>query len=134
MTNNELIILAEQQRKKSYAPYSHFTVGAALLTKSGKIYTGCNIENAAYSPSMCAERVALFNALSEGEYELKKVAIIGGKEGEKGVFCAPCGVCRQTYAEFADEDFSFILGSVDDFEEHTLGSILPHSFTKADLE
>ncbi len=133
MSDAELIILANEQRKKSYAPYSHFTVGAALVTKSGNVYTGCNIENAAYSPSVCAERVALFKAVSEGESEFLKVAIIGGNEGQEGVFCAPCGVCRQVYSEFVGEDFRFVLGSTSQFGEYTLAELLPYSFTKSNL-
>ena len=125
--------LAQEARKKSYSPYSHFCVGAALLCKNGKIYTGCNIENAAYTPTNCAERTAIFKAVSEGEREFEAMAIVGGKAEEKGGFCAPCGVCRQVIAEFCGDDFKIILGNEEEFGVHTLGSQLPFSFTKKDL-
>ena len=125
--------LAQEARKKSYSPYSHFCVGAALLCKNGKIYTGCNIENAAYTPTNCAERTAIFKAVSEGEREFEAMAIVGGKAEEKGGFCAPCGVCRQVIAEFCGDDFKIILGNEEEFGVHTLGSLLPFSFTKKDL-
>ena len=95
MEARELLAMAYEARERSYAPYSHFRVGAALLTKSGKVYKGCNIENAAYTPTNCAERTAFFKAVSEGEREFTAIAIVGGKEGEACDFCAPCGVCRQ---------------------------------------
>lgn len=105
MDNLGLIEEAKKARLMSYAPYSHFCVGAALLTKSGKIYHGCNIENAAYSPTNCAERTAFFKAVSEGEMSFAKIAIVGGKEGEESVqTCAPCGVCRQVMLEFCQKD------------------------------
>lgn len=128
-----LILKAQEARKKSYSPYSHFCVGAALLTKSGKVYTGCNIENASYTPTNCAERTAIFKAVSEGERDFDAIAIVGGKESDKGGFCAPCGVCRQVIAEFCDKDFKIILGNEDKFEVHTLDSLLPLSFTKKNL-
>ena len=99
-----LISTAHGMQQRSYAPYSGFNVGAALLSKSGKIYGGCNIENAAYSPSNCAERTAIFKAVSEGEKEFRAIAIVGGKKGETGDLCFPCGVCRQVMAEFCDPD------------------------------
>jgi cytidine deaminase len=96
MNNADLILEAKKARKMSYAPYSHFKVGAALLTKEGKLYHGCNIENSSYSPTNCAERTAFFKAVSEGEREFEKIAIVGGIEGtEADELCAPCGVCRQ---------------------------------------
>ena len=105
MDNKLLIEEAKKARLMSYAPYSHFCVGAALLTKSGKIYHGCNIENAAYSPTNCAERTAFFKAVSEGERTFAKIAIVGGKEGEEPMqTCAPCGVCRQVMLEFCQKD------------------------------
>ena len=128
-----LMIQAQEARKKSYAPYSHFCVGAALLTKNGKIYTGCNIENAAYTPTNCAERTAIFKAVSEGEREFEAIAIVGGRAGEEGTFCAPCGVCRQVIAEFCDKDFKIVLGDKEQIEVHTLDSLLPLSFTKKNL-
>lgn len=96
-------------RRRAYTPYSHFQVGAALLTKGGKIYGGCNIENAAYSPTNCAERTAFFHAVSEGEREFAAILIVGGKEGGPPVFCTPCGVCRQVMAEFCAPDEFLIL-------------------------
>ena len=97
----QLIAQALTARTFSYSPYSHFQVGAALLTKDGKIYSGCNIENAAYGPSNCAERTAIFKAVSEGQLEFAAIAITGGKEGEHD-YAAPCGVCRQVMMEFCD--------------------------------
>ena len=124
---------ALEARKKSYSPYSHFCVGAALLCKNGKVYTGCNIENAAYTPTNCAERTAIFKAVSEGEREFEAIAIVGGRENEPGGFCAPCGVCRQVIVEFCDKDFKIVLGSADGITVYTLGDMLPHSFGKANL-
>lgn len=113
MDNAELILEAKKAREMSYAPYSHFKVGAALLTKEGKLYHGCNIENASYSPTNCAERTAFFKAVSEGEREFEKIAIVGGIEGtEADELCAPCGVCRQVMMEFCDpESFQIILAN-----------------------
>ena len=124
---------AQRARGRSYSPYSHFRVGAALLTKSGKLYTGCNIENAAYSATVCAERTAFFKAVIEGEREFEALAIVGGKEGETSDFCAPCGVCRQVIAEFCPRDFKILLGNPEKFEVYTLETLLPFSFTEKDL-
>ncbi len=111
MTNEELMAEAKKAREHAYAPYSHFQVGAALLTKSGKLYHGCNIENAAYSPSNCGERTAFFKAVYDGEREFEKIAIAGGPAGREAEEpCAPCGVCRQVMMEFCDpDDFQIIL-------------------------
>lgn len=111
MTNEELMSEAKKAREHAYAPYSHFQVGAALLTKSGKLYHGCNIENAAYSPSNCGERTAFFKAVYDGEREFEKIAIAGGPAGREAEEpCAPCGVCRQVMMEFCDpDDFQIIL-------------------------
>lgn len=111
MTNEELMAEAKKAREHAYAPYSHFQVGAALLTKSGKLYHGCNIENAAYSPSNCGERTAFFKAVYDGEREFEKIAIAGGPAGREAEEpCAPCGVCRQVMMEFCDPDvFQIIL-------------------------
>lgn len=128
-----LMMQALEARKKSYSPYSHFCVGAALLTKSGKVYTGCNIESASYTPTNCAERTAIFKAVSEGERDFEAIAIVGGRANEKGGFCAPCGVCRQVIAEFCDKDFKIVLGDEDKLEVHTLGEMLPYSFTNKNL-
>ena len=124
---------ALEARKNSYSPYSHFCVGAALLTKGGKVYKGCNIENAAYTPTNCAERTAIFKAVSEGEREFEAIAIVGGRAGEEGTFCAPCGVCRQVIAEFCDKDFKIVLGDKNGVEVYTLETLLPLSFTKNNL-
>ncbi len=129
MNNRELLCLAEQARAFSYAPYSRFTVGAALLTASGKVYTGSNIENASFSATVCAERTAVYRAICEGEHNFVALAVIGGVAGERGGFCAPCGVCRQVLSEFCGPDFSIILGSTDDFEAYSLSSLLPHAFS-----
>lgn len=128
-----LMAEAQKARQKSYSPYSHFRVGAALLTKSGKIYTGCNIENAAYTPTVCAERTAIFKAVSEGERDFEALAIIGGAEGETADFCAPCGVCRQVIAEFCKKDFKIVLGNEDNFKVYTLDGLLPFAFTGDNL-
>ncbi len=134
MTDGKALMAAAQKaRENSYSPYSHFRVGAALLTKSGKIYTGCNIENAAYPATVCAERTAIFKAVSEGEREFEAIAIVGGKEGETAPFCAPCGVCRQVMAEFCPPDFTLYLGNEEHFERYTLDMVLPFSFTNRDL-
>ena len=132
MTDNELMLLAEQARLKAYAPYSGFKVGAALLAKSGKVYLGCNIENASYTPTNCAERTAFFKAVSEGEMEFEKIAIVGGKE-EPNELVSPCGVCRQVMAEFCDESFTILLGNSKGIKSFSLKEILPLSFTKKDL-
>ena len=133
MTDLELMRLAEDARAYSYVPYSHFAVGAALLTKDGKVYTGCNIENASYTPTICAERTAVFKAVSEGKKEFAAIAIIGGPTGEKGRFCAPCGVCRQVLSEFCAPDFPVILFDGKSPKVITLSTLLPESFSKADL-
>lgn len=132
MTNEALILEAKKAREKSYSPYSHFQVGAALLGKSGKIYHGCNIENAAYSPTNCAERTAFFKAVSEGETEFIKIAIVGGMEGkEPEELCAPCGVCRQVMNEFCDRDqFEIILmDGPDNVKVLKLSELLPYGFS-----
>ena len=108
----EMIELAIGQLQYSYTPYSGFKVGAALLTKDGKFYTGCNIENAAFTPTNCAERTAFFKAVSEGEREFRAICIVGGKDGVLTEYAAPCGVCRQVMMEFCDpETFQIILAT-----------------------
>ncbi len=134
MTDLQLMNLAVEARKNSYAPYSDFHVGAALLGESGTVYTGCNIENAGYTPTNCAERTALFKAVSEGERSFTAIAIVGGKGTELAEFCAPCGVCRQALAEFCDGDFKILLGTPEHYTVHTLSELLPYSFGKADLK
>lgn len=130
MKETELISLAKKAAENAYAPYSGFRVGAALLCKSGKIYTGCNIENASFSPTNCAERTAFFKAISEGEREFEAIAVVGGKNGDFTDYCSPCGVCRQVMSEFCDRDFRVILGrNGDDFRVITLRNLLPDSFS-----
>lgn len=126
----QLIRAAIEARKNAYAPYSHFQVGAALLTENGEIYTGCNVENAGYSPCNCAERTAVFKAVSEGRQKFQKIAVVGGKEEGKLVFCPPCGVCRQVLSEFAELDrFEMIVAkSETDYKKFTLKELLPYSF------
>ena len=133
MTDRELMLHAVAARKLSYSPYSGFKVGAALLGKSGKVYTGCNVENAAYTPTNCAERTAVFKAVSEGEREFLAIAIVGGKDEEPADFCAPCGVCRQVLAEFCDGGFRILLGTPDNVQVYTMSEVLPYSFGKSDL-
>lgn len=134
MTDKALMELAVEARKASYSPYSGFRVGAALLGKSGKVYLGCNVENAAYTPTNCAERTAVFKAVSEGEREFDAIAIVGGKGEELAELCAPCGVCRQVLAEFCDKDFRVVLGNPDGIKTYTFAELLPLSFGKSDLE
>ncbi len=130
ISDKELIKLAAEAMQKAYAPYSGCKVGAALLTKDGKTYTGCNIENAAYGPTNCAERTAFFKAVSEGEREFEKIAVIGGKNGKPESYFYPCGVCRQVMAEFCAADFRIITAkSEDDFKVSTLNELLPCAFS-----
>ena len=133
MTDLELMQLAVEAREMAYAPYSGFRVGAALLAKSGKVYKGCNVENAAYSPTNCAERTALFKAVSEGDREFTAIAIVGGKGETLAPLCAPCGVCRQVLSEFCEKDFRIVLGMPDEIKVYTLAELLPLSFGKGDL-
>ena len=133
MTDKELLLKAIEARKLAYAPYSNQKVGAALLGKSGRIYTGCNVENAAYTPTNCAERTAIFKAVSEGEREFVGIAVVGGLGDALSEICAPCGVCRQVLADFCDEDFKVVLGTPDKIIVTTLSALLPYSFGKKDL-
>lgn len=131
----ELFDKAKTMLNFSYAPYSHFHVGAALLTKDGNIYTGCNIENAAYGPSNCAERTAFFKAVSEGILKFDAIMVVGGPNGKIKDYCPPCGVCRQVMMEFCnpDEFKIFLAKSKDDIVEYTLKELLPLGFGNADL-
>ena len=129
MTDQELMNLAQKARESAYAPYSSFHVGAALLAANGKVYVGCNIENSSFGPTVCAERVAFFEAVKNGERDFVAIAVTGGKSDESPSFCAPCGVCRQVMAEFCHEDFRILLGNAEGIEEHSLGEMLPLSFT-----
>lgn len=134
MTDIKLMEIAVKAREMSYSPYSNFRVGAALLGKSGKVYTGCNVENAGYTPTNCAERTALFKAISEGEHEFSAIAIVGGLGENISEFCAPCGVCRQALSEFCDKDFRFILGNPKEIKVLTMEEIMPYYFGKGDLK
>lgn len=127
---DRLISSALQARDKAYAPYSHFRVGAALLTKEGKIYQGCNIENASYGATNCAERTALFKAVSEGECAFAAIAIAGGLEGEEITeYAYPCGVCRQVMREFCDPDFQVVVAmSEEEYQVMPLSALLPYCF------
>ena len=136
MTNEELIMEAGKARQMAYAPYSNFKVGAALVTKDGKIYHGCNVENASYSVTNCAERTAFFKAVSEGEREFEKIAIVGGMEGTAAEeMCAPCGVCRQVMMEFCDpEKFQIILADgKGTWIQISLKELLPYGFGPENL-
>ena len=131
----EMIDLAIAQLKYSYTPYSGFKVGAALLTADGKFYTGCNIENAAYSPTNCAERTAFFKAVSEGERHFAAICIVGGKNGVLTDYTAPCGVCRQVMREFCDpKTFRVILAvNEENWKEYRLEELLPKGFGPENL-
>ena len=131
MDNKELIEKAIKARENSYCPYSNYAVGAALLCRNGKVFTGCNVENAAFTPGNCAERTAIFKAVSEGERSFEKIAIVGGRKGEEiSGFAHPCGVCRQVMAEFVNpETFSIVVAeNAGSFKEYTLKELLPESF------
>ncbi len=125
-----LVDAARAARSKSYSPYSHFQVGAALLTKDGEIYTGCNIESVSYTPTNCAERTAFFKAVSEGKKDFSAIAVVGAFEGQPLAYCAPCGVCRQVMQEFCDPATFLILLSQEDYmtRSYTLEEILPIGF------
>ena len=134
-TIEALIEAAIDMTKMSYSPYSDFKVGAALLGKNGQIYKGCNIENAGYTPTNCAERTAFFRAVSEGVKEFEAIAVVGGKGGILTDFTAPCGVCRQVMMEFCNpETFEVVLGtSKEDYQVYTLKELLPLGFGPSNL-
>lgn len=134
-TVENLIGTAIEMLKYSYTPYSDFKVGAALLAKNGTVYTGCNIENAAYTPTNCAERTAFFKAVSEGVKEFDAICIVGGKRGILNGYAAPCGVCRQVMMEFCDpEEFQIILAiDTEHYEIFTLKELLPRGFGPKNL-
>lgn len=131
----EMIGLAVRQLDLAYAPYSHFKVGAALLTQDEKLYGGCNIENAAYGPSNCAERTAFFKAVSEGERKFAAICIVGGRDGVLTEYAPPCGVCRQVMMEFCNpETFQIILAvSREEYDIFTLRELLPMGFGPGNL-
>ncbi len=130
MNKEKLIELAKEVRDRAYAPYSNFKVGAALLTKSGKIFTGCNVENSSYGASMCAERVAVFKAVSEGETEFLQIAVVTDTEEP----AMPCGMCRQVLAEFSPHIKIYAANLEGKVVETTLDELLPYAFTKEDLK
>lgn len=134
MTPEKLISLAIEAMDKAYAPYSGFQVGAALLCSDGTVFTGCNIENAAYSPTNCAERTAVFKAVSEGRKDFTAIAVCGGKNGTITNLCTPCGVCRQVLSEFCKADFPIYLAHKDGYKALTLGDLLPYSFGEDSLQ
>lgn len=131
----KLIDIAIEQLEFSYTPYSNFKVGAALLAKNGEIFTGCNIENASYTPTNCAERTAFFKAVSEGVREFRAICIVGGKDGKLTEYTAPCGVCRQVMMEFCDPKTFQIILAVDKerYEIYTLEELMPLGFGPLNL-
>ena len=134
MTPEELIRQAKLPMNRAYAPYSGFSVGAALLGTSGRVYLGCNIENAAYGPSNCAERTAVFKAVSEGERQFQAIAIVGGPGCRLTGFCPPCGVCRQVLREFCPDDFPiYLCNGEGTLQTFTLAQLLPESFSSGNL-
>lgn len=130
MNSQELLMEAMKARENAYTPYSNYKVGAALITEDGTLYRGCNIENASYGATNCAERTAIFKAVSEGHTKIKAIAIVGGVDGKELSMAYPCGICRQVMREFSDpHELKVIVGSaVDCYEEYTLEELLPHSF------
>ena len=135
MPVKELIQFAYEAQSRSYSPYSGFATGAALEADNGRIFLGCNIENAAYSPTNCAERTAFFKAVSEGVRTFSRIAIVGNYPGREGDYCAPCGVCRQVMAEFCDpETFQVILArSLEEYRVYLLKNLLPVGFGPSNL-
>lgn len=134
-TIRTLIETAAAQRQKSYAPYSGFRVGAALLAENGTVFTGCNIENAAYGPTMCAERTAVFKAVSEGVRDFEAICIVGGKGDVPTGYSFPCGVCRQVMTEFCEPSFTIIVAKdTENYEIYTLQDLLPQSFGPVNLK
>jgi cytidine deaminase len=133
MTKENLIKLAHQAREKSYSPYSDFSVGAALLCDDDSVFLGCNIENSSYSATICAERVAIFKAISEGKKDFKAIAVVGGKSDDKtGEFCVPCGVCLQAMNEFCNKEFltfKIYLEEKGEIKEYLLKDLLPLTFS-----
>lgn len=130
MNYRDLIEKAFDAQEGAYTPYSHFNVGAALEMEDGTIFTGCNIENASYTPTVCAERVAIFKAVSEGHRKIKTIAIVGGEN----TLAYPCGVCRQVIREFGPESTIIVAKALDDYQVFKLNDLLPNSFGPEDLE
>ena len=128
-----LMAAALAAREYSYSPYSGYRVGAALLGSDGRVFTGCNVENAGYTPTNCAERTAVFKAISEGTRAFTAIAVVGGSGDTLDAACTPCGVCRQVLAEFCSPDMPVILGTPKEMRVMTLGELLPFAFTKKNL-
>ena len=128
-----LVAEAYKARSFSYSPYSEYRVGASLLCSDGTVYTGCNIENASYSATVCAERVAIFKAISDGKRDFKALCVVGGK-GEKGDFAPPCGVCLQVISEFCSPYFTILLVSGGKTKSYTLADFLPNAFSASDIK
>ncbi len=134
MTKEQLATMAKQAMQQAYSPYSGYKVGAALLCEDGSVYTGCNVENASFSATNCAERTAFFKAVSEGKKEFKAIAICGGKDGVIDGLFPPCGVCRQVMREFCDDEFEIHLLRKEGVETYTLGELLPVSFRPENIK
>lgn len=132
MTPEKLCELAKEAMIRSYSPYSGFKVGAALLCGDGTVYQGCNIENAAFGPTNCAERTAIFKAVYDGHRDFVAIAVCGGKDGVITGQFPPCGVCRQVMREFCGDDFKILMVNPEGFEEVTLAQLLPHSFSPSE--
>ena len=133
MTPEKLCELAKEAMTHSYSPYSGYKVGAALLCKDGTVYTGCNIENASYTPTICAERTAIFKAVYDGRRDFAAIAVCGGKDGVITGRFPPCGVCRQVMREFCGDDFEIYMVSPEGHETATLAELLPYSFSNANM-
>ena len=129
MSPTKLCELAKEAMTHAYAPYSGYKVGAALLCADGTVYQGCNIENASYSPTNCAERTAFFKAIYDGQRDFTAIAVCGGKDGVITGLFPPCGVCRQVMREFCEQDFKIYMITPDGYEERTLAELLPDSFS-----
>lgn len=134
MTYEKLCELAKEAMTHSYSPYSGFKVGAALLCKDGTVYTGCNIENASYTPTICAERTAIFKAVHDGRRDFVAIAVCGGKDGVITGQFPPCGVCRQVMREFCGDDFKILMVNPEGYEEVTLAQLLPYSFSVSNMQ
>lgn len=134
MNKKDLFNKAKESMTNSYSPYSNYNVGAALLCKNGNIYKGCNVENASYSATNCAERTALFSAVANGEKDFEAICIVGGKNGEINDYAMPCGVCRQVLSEFCNAELKIYVGiNENDIKEFTLGELLPYSFDNSKI-
>ena len=134
MTPEKLCELAKEAMQHSYSPYSGYKVGAALLCSDGTVYQGCNIENASFTPTICAERTAIFKAISEGKRNFAAIAVCGGKDGVITGLFPPCGVCRQVMREFCTDDFIIYLVKPEGYEVRTMAQLLPDSFSNANMD